>query len=100
MMMRKHEALFFLLLALLTTVPATAETRKYGPLILDFGRAQKMGQSIVVPGINPQKQPLFIAVLCAERLFNFTGAATKWNNWNEPATIHEAKIITDVCNFI
>ena len=86
--------------ALLTAVPIRAEVRKYGPLILDFGRAQKMGQAIVVPGVNPQKQPLFIAVLCAERLFNFTGAESKWNEWNEPATIHEAKIIADVCNFI
>ena len=90
----------FLGVALLTAVPATAETRKYGPLILDFGRAQKMGKSIVVPGVNPQKQPLFIAVLCAERLFNFTGAGSRWNDWNKPATIHEAKIIADVCNFI
>ena len=90
----------FLVVALLTAVPATAETRKYGPLILDFGRAQKMGKSIVVPGVNPQKQPLFIAVLCAERLFNFTGAGSRWNDWNKPATIHEVKIIADVCNFI
>ena len=88
------KCLFFLVIALLTTVPAIAETRKYGPLILDFGRAQKMGDSIVVPGVNPQKQPLFIAVLCAERLFNFTGAGSKWNDWNEPATIHEAKILS------
>ena len=92
--------LFYLVIALLTTAPAIAETRKYGPLTLDFGRAQKMGQSTVVPGVNPQKQPLFIAVLCENRLFNFTGAELKWNNWNKPATIHEAKIIADVCNFI
>ena len=90
----------FLVVALLTAVPATAETRKYGPLILDFGRAQKMGKSIVVPGVNPQKQPLFIVVLCAERLFNFTGAGSRWNDWNKPATVHEAKIIAGVCNFI
>ena len=89
-----------LVVVLLTAVPATAETRKYGPLVLDFGRALKMGKSIVVPGVNPQKQPLFIAVLCAERLFNFTGAGSRWNDWNKPATIHEAKIIADVCNFI
>ena len=63
-------SLFFLVTALLTAAPAIAETRKYGPLMLDFGRAQQMGQSIVVPGTNPQKQPLFIAVLCEERLFN------------------------------
>ena len=92
--------LLLLVVALLTAVPATAETRKYGPLILDFGRAQKMDKSIVVPAINPQKQPLFVAVLCAERLFNFTGAELKWNEWNEPATIHEARIVADVCNFI
>ena len=68
--------------------------------MLDFGRAQKMGKSIVVLGVNPQKQPLVIAVLCAERLFNFTGAGSRWNDWNKPAIIHEAKIIADVCNFI
>ena len=56
--------------ALLTAAPTIAETRKYGPLMLDFGRAQQMGQSIVVPGTNPQKQPLFIAVLCEVRLLN------------------------------
>ena len=92
--------LFLLVVAILTTVPAIAETRKYGPLMLDFGRAQKMGQSIVVPGTNPQKQPLFIAVLCEDRLFNFTSAESKWNDWNNPANIHEVKIIADVCNFI
>ena len=92
--------LLFLVVALLMAAPAIAETRKYGPLILDFGRSQRMGKSIVVPGVNPKKQPLFIAVLCTERLFNFTGAEFKWNEWNEPATIHEAKIIADVCNFI
>ena len=90
----------FLVIALLTTVSAIAETRRYGPLTLDFGRAQKMGQSIVVPGKNPQRQPLFIAVLCEDRLFNFTGAELKWNDWNTPANIFEAKIIADVCNFI
>ena len=91
---------FFLVIAFLTTAPAIAETRKYGPLMLDFARAQQMGQSIIVPGTNPRKQSLFIAVLCEERLFNFTGAESKWNEWNKPANIHEAKIIADVCNFI
>ena len=62
---------FFLVIALLTTVPAIAETRKHGPLTLDFGSTQKMGQSIVVPGANPQKRPLFIAILCEYRLFNY-----------------------------
>ena len=83
-----------------TAYPVLAETRTYGPLILDFARAQKMGQSIVVPSKNSQGQPLFIAVLCAERLFNFTGSQSKWNDWGEPANIHEARIIADVCNFI
>ena len=31
-----------------TAYPVLAETRIYGPLILDFDRAQKMGQSTVV----------------------------------------------------
>ena len=95
--MKRH---LFLVITFLTAVPAIAETRKYGPLILDFGRTQKMGKSIVVPGINPQKQPLFIAVLCEDRLFNFTGAESIWNDWNKPVNIHEAKIIDDICNFI
>ena len=53
-----------------TACPVFAEIRIYGPLILDFDRAQKMGQSIVVPSKNSKGQPLFIAVLCTERLFN------------------------------
>ena len=83
-----------------TVCPVLGETRIYGPLILDFDRAQKMGQSIVVQSKNSKGKPLFIAVLCKERLFNFTGFESKWNDWGEPANIHEARIIADVCNFI
>ena len=75
-MMSVHEALFFVI-ALLTTVPAIAEARRYGPLILDFSRAQKMRQSIVVQGINPQKQPFFTAVLVCGAFIQF-----HWY-WNE-----------------
>ena len=63
-----------------------------------FWSRSKMGQSTIIPGTNPQKQPRFISVLCEDRLFYFTGADLKWNNWNRSSAIYEAKIIADVCH--
>ena len=90
----------FVAASLLLAFNAEAEVRGYGALNLDFKRARKMGQSIVIPGENDQKQKLYVAVVCEGRVFNSTDNQMKWGEWGEPKDIFESRIVADVCNFI
>ena len=92
--------LLFVVATLLLGFTAEAEVRGYGALTLDFTRARKMGQSIVVPGKNDQKQKLYVAVVCDGRVFNSTDDENKWGEWSKPNNIFESRIVADVCNFI
>ena len=92
--------LLFVAATLLLALTAEAEVRGYGALTLDFTRARKTGQSIVIPAENDQKQKLFVAVICEGRVFNSTDNEMKWGKWREPKNIFESRIVADVCNFI
>ena len=94
----KH--LLFVAATLLLAFTAEAEVRGYGALTLDFARARKTGQSIVIPAENDQKQKLYVAVVCKGRVFNSTDDDMKWGEWSEPKNIFESRIVSDVCNFI
>ena len=90
----------FVLASLLLAFNAEAEVRGYGALTLDFTRARKTGQSIVIPAENGQKQKLYVAVVCEGRVFNSTDDEMIWGKWREPNNIFESRIVADVCNFI
>ena len=92
--------LLFVAATLLLAFTAEAEVRGYGALTLDFTRARKTGQSIVIPAENDQKQKLFVAVICEGRVFNSTDNGMRWGEWREPKNIFESRIVADVCNFI
>ena len=92
--------LLFIATTLLLAFTAKAEVRGYGGLTLDFTRAKKTGKSIIVPGENDQKQKLYVAVACEERVFNSTDSEMEWGEWSEPKNIFESRIVDDVCNFI
>ena len=92
--------LLFVAATLSLAFTAEAEVRGYGALTLDFTRARKTGQSIVIPAENDQKQKLFVAVICEGRVFNSTDDEMKWGEWREPKNIFESRIVADVCNFI
>ena len=89
----------FVAASFLLAFTAEAEVRGYGALTLDFTRARKMGQSIVIPAANKNQQ-LYVAVVCEGRVFNSTDGEMKWGEWNEPKNIFESRIVADVCNFI
>ena len=80
--------------SLLLAIPANAQVRNYGPLRVDLSKAKQMDEFIVVPAKNPRGQYLYVGVFCKERLFN------KWKEWSNPETMHEAKIVADMCNQI
>ena len=90
----------FIAATLSLAFPAEAEVRGYGELTLDFTRAKKMGQSIIVPGENSQEQKLYVAVICDGRVFNSTDDEMEWGEWSKPKNIFESRIVADVCNFI
>ena len=92
--------LLFVAASLLLAFTAEAEVREYGALTLDFARARKMGQSILIPAENDQKQKLYVAVVCEGRVFNSTDDDMKWGEWSEPRNTFESRIVSDVCNFI
>ena len=90
----------FVAASFMLALTAEAEVRGYGELTLDFKRARKTGQSIVIPAENDQKQKLYVAVVCEGRVFNYTNNEMKWGEWREPDNIFESRIVADVCNFI
>ena len=90
----------FVAASLLLALTAEAEVRGYGELTLDFKRAKKTDQSIVIPAENGQKQKLYFAVVCEGRFFNSTDDEMTWGEWREPHNIFESRIVADVCNFI
>ena len=90
----------FIAATLLLALSAKAEVRGYGGLTLDFTRAKKTGESIIVPGETDQKQKIYVAVACEGRIFNSTNDEMKWGEWGEPRNIFESRIVADVCNFI
>ena len=90
----------FVAASLLLALNAEAEVRGYGELTLDFKRARKTGQSIVIPAENGKKQKLYVAVVCEGRVFNITDDEMKWDKWRKPSNIFESRIVADVCNFI
>ena len=90
----------FVAASLLIALTAEAEVRGYGELTLDFKRARKTGQSIVIPAERDQKQKLHVAVVCEGRVFNSTDDEMKWGEWRKPNNVFESRIVADVCNFI
>ena len=90
----------FVAACLLLALTAEAEVRRYGELTLDFKRAKKTGQSIVIPAERDQKQKLYVAVVCEGRVFSSTDVEMIWGEWREPNNIFESRIVVDVCSFI
>ena len=77
----------FVAVSFLLALNAEAEVRGYGELTLDFKRARKTGQSIVIPAERDQKQKLHVAVVCEGRAFNSTDEEMKWGEWRKPNNI-------------
>jgi LysM repeat protein len=76
---------------------APPDWRTYGPLQVDFSNLRPMGGSQVAPALNSGGQPVFVAINCAARKINATGAAGAWTTWEDPTTDYEEQLIKDVC---
>ena len=77
--------------------PKPASWRNYGPLQVDWGNWQSMGGSEVAPTLNRDGQSLYVAVNCAAKKINATGANGKWKNWIAPQSEFEKALVKDRC---
>jgi LysM repeat protein len=84
-----------------TTVAASKtkgpDWRSYGPLQVDWANWQPMGGSFVVPTLNGEGKPVYLAVNCGARKLNATSQSGQWKSWDSPQTDFEEQLITDIC---
>ena len=81
-----------------SVAPKQADWRNYGPLKVDWGNWQTMAGSEVVPTLNADGQPLYLAVNCGARKINVTGANGAWKTWNAPEKGYEEDLVKDRCS--
>ena len=77
--------------------PNPAAWRTYGPLQVDWSNWQSMGGSEVAPTLNSDGQSLYVAVNCAAKKINATGANGMWKNWIAPQSAFEKALVKDRC---
>lgn len=77
--------------------PKNADWRTYGPLQVDWANWQSMGGSDVAPTLNSDGKPLYIAVNCAAKKINVTGADGSWKSWSTPKSDFENDLVKDRC---
>ena len=80
--------------------PKQASWRTYGPLQVDWSNWQSMAGSEVAPTLNGDGQSLYVAVNCAAKKINVTGANGMWKSWIAPQTKFERALLKDRCSAI
>ena len=81
-----------------SAAPQEVDWRSYGPLKVDWGNWQTMAGSEVVPTLNGQGQPLYVAVNCDAQKINVTGANGAWKSWTSPQKDYEQDLVKDRCS--
>jgi LysM repeat protein len=81
-----------------SAAPQEVDWRSYGPLKVDWGNWQTMAGSEVVPTLNGQGQPLYVAVNCDAQKINVTGANGAWKSWTSPQKDYEQDRVKDRCS--
>ena len=81
-----------------SVAPKQADWRNYGPLKVDWGNWKTMAGSEVVPTLNADGQPLYLAVNCGARKINVTGANGAWKSWSAPQKGYERDLVKDRCS--
>ena len=81
-----------------SAAPQEVDWRSYGPLKVDWGNWQTMAGSEVVPTLNGQGQPLYVAVNCDAQKINVTGANGSWKSWTSPQKDYEQDLVKDRCS--
>ena len=70
--------------------------KSYGPLILDLNNLNYYSGIFLIPMLNSDYKPLFLAVNCNKSVFNIRDN-TKWSNWFTPFFTYELLILREFC---
>ena len=70
----------------------------YGPLTLDINNINYSDGIFLIPILNVNYKPLFLAINCTETLFNIK-ANKNWKGWFDPFFTYEINILNDFCDF-
>ena len=70
----------------------------YGPLKINYAEARRKNNIFFFPLLNKDNLPYFLAVDCANKVFNLTNQSLKWRNWFRPNYNYEKSILSDICN--
>ena len=70
--------------------------KTYGPLILDINNINYAAGILIIPMLNNDYKPLFLAINCSQSIFNIKGNNT-WNTWFKPFFTYELNILNDLC---
>ncbi len=69
----------------------------YGPLRINLSKLRAKGFSYLVPALNKDNKPLYIAVNCLKNKINVTGKDVKWTGWFNPKIKFEFQLLNDLC---
>ena len=70
--------------------------KTYGPLILDINNYYYDSNIFIVPILNIDFKPLFLAINCKEAVFSIKNNSN-WKDWFKPFFTYELNIFNDFC---
>ena len=79
-------------------VDNTPILKSYGPLILDINNVVYNSYIFIIPMLNIDYKPLFLAINCKESTFNIKDLS-EWKTWFTPFFTYEINILNDFCSF-
>ena len=71
--------------------------KSYGPLILDINNINYDSGIFIIPSLNYEYKPLFLAINCSESSFNYKDKID-WRDWFSPFFAYELNILDDFCS--
>ena len=69
----------------------------FGPLQLEINKAKRFEEIYIIPGLNNDKQRIFLALNCKFKILNVTGSQLKWKEWSKPKHSFEYNILKTFC---
>ncbi len=73
--------------------------KSYGPLYIDMNNIKFKKNIFLIPTLNDQLKPLFLAVYCPELLINVKGS-NEWKGWRASYYSFENNLLNKLCSTV
>ena len=77
---------------------AINQWEKFGPIHINWSRWRSKGDNHIVPAINKDGKPIYLALDCKRLVINTTGVNSTWKGWLPPERFFEKKLLSDYCS--